>query len=326
MRPTTRRSRWIPAVIVLALLLQACGGDGVAPDGGTTATPGTTAVSTPGSERPEDGDTGDGEPDDGDAPRRTIIAWILDLAPSAPEGPTGFEVYERLRRRDCDGVLDAASGLDDGTEEGRRARTLYEGAASACLAAFEGRTGRWGAAERALAGVRDDTGDLSCLDVVVLRVLEQLVAAHRDNPDGRLVPATGRGDAHAPPCPELTGLTPAHGPAGTTLTLTGRNLDRVDRVGLHDGDVFVRFLSPPLPGTDRRLTLEMPADLDRTGTLCVTLIVDEPSEWYVAGAPFRLEAEAGSGETEAGSGAAVATPATEPSTPDAASCPPPSPE
>ena len=61
-----------------------------------------------------------------------MVAWILSLGPGAPDGPPEFTAYRELQQLRCAQVFDRVGELDE------PARTLYAGAADACLAALGG--------------------------------------------------------------------------------------------------------------------------------------------------------------------------------------------
>ena len=85
-------------------------------------------------------------------------------------------------------------------------RTLYQGAASACLAAFEGRAELWLRAEAAFEKTRGQTSVLSCESRTVHKLLQRLVDAHRMEPQARLVKRSG--GMRTLRCPRFTRITP----------------------------------------------------------------------------------------------------------------------
>jgi hypothetical protein len=126
-------------------------------------------------------------------------------------------------QRDCAGALDIARGTS--TEEGNQPveepyRTLYEGAAAACLAGLDGRSELWDTALERFPAV--DTAALDCWTLEVYAVFDQLVDAHRANRRAELSSSS----THSSGCPELTGIDPDHGPrsGGYAITVEGRNL------------------------------------------------------------------------------------------------------
>ena len=141
-------------------------------------------------------------------------------------------------------------------------RTLYRGAASACLAAFEGRAGLWPGAEAAYEKLRGQWSALSCESRTVYRLLQQLVEVHRTEPQARLVKRVApRGLLK---CPRFTGVIPDHGPAGRSLTvqLEGQNLPRIVGVNLwitdDNGDLKYEGHLTALSEDGRHLVIKIP--------------------------------------------------------------------
>ena len=265
---------------------------GQGPEGGTPVDPGTS-VGLIVAQEP--------------AATETIVAWILGLAPGAPQGPPEFQAYELLFGLQC-GPL--AEGLQtEGTDLSAlsdSARALYGGAAAACLAAFEGQADRWAQAESA---VQQLDRPVSCLDVAAYDLLVRLVDAHRADPSARIVAATGGSGALEPPCPTITGLSPSQGPPGTVVTVIGINLDKREQVVIHhldSGNVDDLQDPPRLPES-----FAVTVDGDPGSWACIVVVA--ATGWNASGVLFRIEEPAGP------SGLASGAPPVEPE-----GCPPPS--
>jgi hypothetical protein len=80
-------------------------------------------------------------------------------------------------------TLSEDSTSDDNLVE--PARSLYEGAASACLAAFEGRRELWPRAEAAYARLGGQTWRLTCETRTLYPLLQRMLKAHRADPSMR---------------------------------------------------------------------------------------------------------------------------------------------
>jgi len=188
-----------------------------------------------------------------------------------------------IQQRNCARVFDRVNELND------PARTLYSGAANACLAAIKGRGELWADAEAALATVAGRRGEFNCLDVAALAVLERLVTAHRKHPDRQFVLATGGGSAQSPPCPSITRLDPERGVGGTDVTIVGRHLDAnirdVEIIDSNGGSTGVGFT----PG-EGGLRITMPPQPDGSSTVCVVL--QARPGWIADGELFTYEAAA----------------------------------
>jgi hypothetical protein len=125
-----------------------------------------------------------------------------------------------------------AEVLRDSDDIGEPGRALYKGAASACLAAFEGRPELWPRAEAALEKTTRYVPVLACESKTVYKLLKRLVDAHRAEPHARLVKRSG--PRQVLKCPRFTRVTPDHGPVegGYTVRLKGQNLPQVVGVNL----------------------------------------------------------------------------------------------
>jgi hypothetical protein len=156
--------------------------------------------------------------------RSVVIGWLKKYTPTGGGGTVVGTAYVQFMQGDCASTLELAQGVG-GMEGDERMeepfRSVYEGAAAACLAAFHGRPALWKTAEARLASAH--TGELSCWHLEVHAMLAELVRAHRDDPDAAFVSGKAAGSSS---CPELTGLHPDHGPraGGYTVEVTGRNL------------------------------------------------------------------------------------------------------
>jgi hypothetical protein len=141
------------------------------------------------------------------ARRKWWIRWLQDLTPhnwahAFPSASPGSDdarwlrhaLYSSLRRGDCDVTL-SLTGLTPLTEE---ERALYEGAAAACLAAFHGRSDLWPVAEARFDQVRGTS--FVCQNFAVLRILREMVEAHRADSTA----AFGRGRGRGVSCPAWT--------------------------------------------------------------------------------------------------------------------------
>jgi len=192
-------------LVTVVLVVQGCSCVGPPPSPGTTgAAPTGPTVS---SSRPE--------------PKPTIIDWLEEFTPAGGGGPPEEAAHFWFMKGDCATTLSIAraTGSDEAMEEPYK--SLYEGAAAACLAAFHGRSGLWRTAVERFEAV--GPASLSCWDHEVYRILKAIVEAHRANPAGKL--EKRQGSPHTD-CPELTALVPDHGPrdGGYTVEVTGRNL------------------------------------------------------------------------------------------------------
>jgi hypothetical protein len=229
----------LAAVLLAAVALGvATAGGGGRPGPGPASTPPPTSSNDPTS-------TGITDPPPtsaGPAPTRRpplaarVIQWITEQAPMGGGG-SGLqeEAFDAIQEGDCRHALDLAEGRGPGEQFSEPARTLYAGAAAACLAAFHGRPELWPRAEAALVWLAGRTARLDCLQQAVHRLLERLVAAHRAHPDARLERRTA-GPRGALACAHFTRLVPEHGPAagGFRVRIEGEHLPR--KVGLLWGE------------------------------------------------------------------------------------------
>lgn len=138
-----------------------------------------------------------------------------------------LDTYTDLAADRCGQVLRYADELAEPS------RSLYEGAATACLAAFHGEPALWSRAQTALADVQPRAAELDCLDTPVHLLLQSLVEQHEQFPGARF--SRTFDTAHTGPCPRVLRLIPDHGPreGGYPVRLLGVNLPPT--VGVHFG-------------------------------------------------------------------------------------------
>ena len=183
-------------------------------------------------------------------PGSALIRWIRAFAPA---GGGDKDPYIDFMRRDCAATLDAARdiSIEDGVQTlDEPFRSLYEGAAAACLAGLDGRREYWPLAVELFPDV--DPAALSCWEREVHAVYEDLIEAHRRNATILLADQT-RGSSE---CPQLLGLEPDHGPrsGGYPVTVVGRNLPEV--LDLFWGDLGVDVQARR--GADGTMTVMVP--------------------------------------------------------------------
>jgi hypothetical protein len=170
-----------------------------------------------------------------------IIQWLSEQAPLAGGAEGADEdAYYSLMEGDCTHVLALSEGKGEGYQLSASTRTLYEGVASACLAAFEGRALLWPRAEAAFEKITRQAGGLICEERAVYQLLQRLIEAHRAEPSAQLLKrSVGR---RALPCPSFTRIAPNHGPAegGYTVRLEGENLPAV--VGVQFGQHHLKAM------------------------------------------------------------------------------------
>ena len=197
-------------------------------------------------------------------PVARIIQWLNANAPLAG-GAAGAEdgAFALMLAGKCERVLTLSedSTSDDNLVE--PARSLYEGAASACLAAFQGRRELWPRAEAAYARLGGQTGRLACETRTVYPLLQRMLEAHRADPNMRLVKRSG-GPSRVLRCPRFTKITPSHGPTagGYQVRIEGQNLPPVVGINIdfgfglrvaaarQDGQQVVITMPPAPPNLD----------------------------------------------------------------------------
>jgi hypothetical protein len=228
--------RWIPLLLVAVTSAAGCASKGPGRD---TASPsitnppaagsagGGTAAGLPGTEpaaAPPRAETTMGPTGSTRRPRSIIVRWLREFAPAGGGQGDTSAAYVAFMQRDSTTTL--AYARETTTHDGLAPlpepdRSLYEGAAAACLAAFEGRTDLWNTSTSMLPTM--DPASLDCWTRGIYAIWATLVEAHRV--DQRVTFSRGSEPA-ATTCPELTGLVPDHGPraGGYRVIVTGRNL------------------------------------------------------------------------------------------------------
>jgi IPT/TIG domain len=253
----------------------------------------------PGTQPGPDTPAGPGDPGDPikdtpeDLPGRKVISWIKAFGPMGklgPQGvghergsPAGSEAYYYLADDQCEEALAHIGDLPEPS------RSLYEGAASACLAAFHDQPDRWPSAHAGLMAVGPQTSRLNCLEKSVHQVLKSLVSIHEQAPDTKFVKDDKKGEETDPKCPQIQGLHPDHGPwsGGYEIKITGVNLPST--VGIHFGARYLTAVTRN--GTEAVVTVP-PAEAtippgerqDGTGEVAVKVWVDG-WPWGAEGTP-----------------------------------------
>ncbi len=263
--------------VAVLLLVPACGADTDAANGSSTPSSATATSTTPTG-------TTSTSPTTKKKKKKNVVAWILSLGPGAPEGPPEFTAYRELQQLHCATVFDRVGELDE------PARTLYKGAAHACLAATAGDTERWPRAMAALQVVSGRTDELTCMDGAALALLDRLVTLHAEHPGRTFVLAAGS-KAKAPPCPSIAAIEPDHGVEGTLVRMTGTHLG-ADVVGISVIDSLGNSL-PAERADSAAGTLEftMPEEpsSDASATVCVVIRADP--DWIADGQLFTYESD-----------------------------------
>jgi hypothetical protein len=204
--------------------------------------------------------------------KNVIIGWIQEYTPTGGGQGGKDSAYFAFTKRDCAGTLEIARSTStaDGNEPLEDPyRSLFEGAAAACLAAFSGRVDLWATATARYAAV--DPEALACWDREVYGVWRKLVEAYRADPRTTFSrgPAAGTGG-----CPELTGFEPDHGArdGGYSITVAGRNLPpRLDLIWL-ESDLTV----PAVRRRDGRMALTVPRAKSNLSTDVLVMIAGAP--------------------------------------------------
>jgi hypothetical protein len=212
------------------------------------------------------------------------IAWVLGLGPTAPEGPPEFRAYAMLLEPAT--CPDLAAALEAGDLAGlsRPAIRLYRATADACLAAFHGKESLWARAQKTLASLAKPT---SCIDLSAYRLLQRMVAKHRENPAGTFR-LTRSSRFKAPPCPGNAKVEPRSGPMGTAVTVTADDLPRVEDVRV----LFLRdgFLEeggePALERTSSAINLTVD---DPAPAAWACIVLEAAAGWDAAGAWFAID-------------------------------------
>jgi hypothetical protein len=287
-RAGSRARLVVAASLGVVVLTAGCGGS----SGGTANGPTASQTETSSSQSPSGSAKTSGTsdtPTPTPTPTRTkkkhnVIAWILSLGPGAPDGPPEFTAYRELQQLRCSRVFDRVGELKE------PAQTLYTGAARACLAAFSGRGDLWPGAAAAHDAVAGRSGELNCMDLAALALLERLVTLHNQHPDRSFLSAS-TSQAQAPPCPTIGGLTPDHGPAGTVVRMTGQHLggnvvgvDVVDSLGNSQPAEGVTEV-----GGDLEFTMPQAPPAGASSLACI--VVRASPDWSADGAMFTYESE-----------------------------------
>jgi hypothetical protein len=196
-----------------------------------------------------------------------VIRWIADIGVTGGADNAREAAHALFVIGDCAGIASITPDLQ-GTE-----RTVYEGAAAACSAAFLGQTARWADAESALKRVDPVAAEgLDCLARPVYDTLAELLRLHRQFPTATITRSTG---APAPsPCPRIRYLAPDEGPRNVphTVRFFGENLPEVATVFV-DG-------KPSTVTTDTRSgTIVIPADDGAAGSGRSVWPMGWPLEW-----------------------------------------------
>ena len=150
-----------------------------------------------------------------------VIAWIMEYTPGGTGGggqPTSLFAYDSFWKTDCQRISYEAASLAE------PARTLYEGASAACMAAFRGHPERWAQAEADLSQVDPNAPGFQCYDRDAYAMLRSLVEIHRRYPGYRIV--RGQPSANRTGCPLITQVVPDNGPVqgGQQVQVLGVNL------------------------------------------------------------------------------------------------------
>jgi hypothetical protein len=261
----------------MLLLLPGCGADTEA-GGGSSTSSGTTVVPTTST------GTASTTATTKKKKKKNVIAWILGLGPGAPEGPPEFTAYRELQQLHCATVFDRVGELR------QPARTLYTGAAHACLAATEGETARWPRAVAALQAVSGRTDELTCMDGATLALLDRLVTLHATYP-GRSFELAAESKSTAPPCPAIAAIEPDHGVEGTLVQLTGTHLG-ADVVGISVIDSLGN--SQPAERVDSAegtLAFTMPEEPPSDASSSVCVVVRADPDWVADGRMFTYDSD-----------------------------------
>jgi hypothetical protein len=147
---------------------------------------------------------------------------------------------------------------------------------------------RWAKAKRSYDAIAAGRGRLNCIDFAAFSLLELLIRQHDANPGGSFeVSNAGAAKPAEPPCPHITGLVPPSGPPGTTVRVTGSNLERVQTVRI-DYDNGSRDDSVGFTRNAGSLIFVVKAE--GGGQLaCITLVTD-PAHWNADGKLFAIPA------------------------------------
>ncbi len=169
-----------------------------------------------------------------------------------PGIPPSLYAYAAFTTASCEKVASSAAYLTGPV------RTLYEGAAAACMAAFREHSEQWAQAESKYSQVEASTTAFECIDRDVYTMLGSLIDIHRQYPDYRIV--RGTSGTTRTSCPRITEIVPDHGPiqGGQQVQVRGVNLptrlvvdfDNVTASPVHSNGVEGTLTTPPLTEVD----------------------------------------------------------------------------
>jgi hypothetical protein len=257
----------------------ACGGSDTPTAGGSSATSSETTSTATGTTTASSSTTPTTK-----KKKKNVIAWILSLGPGAPDGPPEFTAYRELQQLRCARVFDRVEELDE------PARTLYTGAADACLAAFKGKTERWERSAAALREVAGRVNELTCMDRAALSLLDRLVTLHKEHPS-RTFRQASTGESKAPPCPSIRVLDPDHGIEGTRVRITGHHLG-ADVAGIRVVDSLGNSLpAERVDSPEGTLDFLMPEEPSSDASASVCVVVRAEPDWSAAGAMFTYDVD-----------------------------------
>lgn len=227
---------------------------------GTNLAPASTA---PGS-RPTESDS---RPGPAQAERVKYVEWIVALGVAGGADTPEETVVALLARGDCALARRVAQDIEGAYPQ---LPTIYDAAAAACLAAFDGRSDLW---PYAVSVAAQPTSTRDCLDRAVADLLRRLVDIHREDPNVQLKPQPAD-DGETFPCPRIIRLIPEHGPpqGSYPLRIVGVHLppvvvihfvqyieleavDTVITARSIDGTEAVISVPPQLPGAESEVAI-----------------------------------------------------------------------
>jgi len=168
------------------------------------------------------------------------------------------------------------------------AQELYEGAASACLALFNGKQDRWKLAEDALRSI--DSPPTACLDKATYDLLASAVEQHRLYPNATFK-IKGSSRNIKPPCPVISKLD-VTGSAVGGLDIAARvtqfghlrsvTYEQRDRCPTDDAGVGgTPIESDQLQATDGKFHISVPSDEVQTDFNFLVLgLMADPEPWF----------------------------------------------
>jgi len=207
------------------------------------------------------------------------LALLNKLGPSSGSGPDAVVAYNLIQEASQDSCREAREQqLPEDSQD------LYHGAAAACLAAFFGKSERWGEAEEALAALpaRPD----GCLDRATFDFLEAAVNAHGEFPTA----AFGKAKSAKVelPCPTIDEVTVTRDADGAlAIQVRGDRLKQVTGVtySFVEGCPGPEGLEPEREAelvTSERTSLHATAAADQESasfTSVVVAIIAVPEPW-----------------------------------------------